>query len=152
MWPGNSGKKLQVKRLRLVVLAGLAIIALIAILAFAQIRHQSSEMRLVDNSTYQAVFLTNGQVYFGKVSNVNNQFVDLDQIYYLQTQQTDSENASARLNDADTEVQLIKLGNELHGPQDKMVISKQQVLFWENLKNDSRVVEAIDQFISDSED
>ena|SRR5690554_3974539 len=111
MWPGNSGKKLQVKRLRLVVLAGLAIIALIAILAFAQIRHQSSEMRLVDNSTYQAVFLTNGQVYFGKVSNVNNQFVDLDQIYYLQTQQTDSENASARLNDADTEVQLIKLGN-----------------------------------------
>jgi hypothetical protein len=36
--------------------------------------------------------------------------------------------------------QLIKLGNELHGPTDKMYINRSQVLFYEQLRKDSQVV------------
>ena len=37
--------------------------------------------------SYQAVFLANGQVYFGKLSEPNNQSVTLKDIYYLQVVQ-----------------------------------------------------------------
>jgi len=42
-----------------------------------------------------------------------------------------------------TDLSLIKLGEELHGPEDMMVIRRDQVFFGENLKNDSKVVKAI---------
>src|SRR6201985_2895939 len=41
----------------------------------------------VKDKQYQAVFLTNGQVYFGKFGNVNSSYVKLTNIYYLQVQQ-----------------------------------------------------------------
>jgi hypothetical protein len=39
----------------------------------------------------------------------------------------------------------VKLGNEMHGPQDQMFIRNEHVLFVENLKDDSKVVQAIQQ-------
>lgn len=41
----------------------------------------------VKGKQYQALFLTNGQVYFGHLSNVNDGYVKLSDIYYLQVQQ-----------------------------------------------------------------
>ena len=99
----------------------------------------------VKGGQYQAVFLTNGQVYFGKVSNVNTGYVKLTDIYYLQVQQSvqpDNKNN----NNNNSQVSLAKLGSELHGPEDAMYISRQQVLFWENLKNDGKVVQAINSY------
>ena len=40
-------------------------------------------------------------------------------------------------------MQLIKLGSEIHGPDDEMIINKDQVLFFENLKTDSTVAKSI---------
>lgn len=98
-----------------------------------------------DFSKYQAVFLTNGQVYFGRITDANSQTLILENIYYLRSagnlqisEAKDSANVSATDN-----FSLIKLGNELHGPEDKMSINLSQVLFTENLKADSKVVEAI---------
>jgi hypothetical protein len=96
----------------------------------------------IKKNQYQAVFLTNGQVYFGKVSNVNSGYVDLADIYYLQVQQSVQPDAKAASSE-NPQVSLAKLGSELHGPEDQMKISREQILFWENLKDDSKVVEAI---------
>jgi len=41
---------------------------------------------------------------------------------------------------------LVKLGKELHGPADDMEISRAQILFFENLKNDGEVAKAIQKF------
>lgn len=90
-------------------------------------------------SGYQAVFLANDQVYFGKVKNPNSQYVTLSDIYYLQvTQQLQPP--------ADTpaqSLQLVKLGNELHGPTDEMRINRDHILFLEDLKADSNIVKTI---------
>ena len=95
-------------------------------------------------SGYQAVFLTNGQVYFGKLTGTSGQYATLKDIYYLQVQQqvqpTD-ENSQQQPN-----LTLVKLGNELHGPVDEMKINRDAILFWENLKSDGKVVEAIDRY------
>jgi len=97
-----------------------------------------------DFSKYQAVFLSNGQVYFGKVTDANQQTLVLEDIYYLRTAgslQTSVEQPAATT-EADN-FSLVKLGNEIHGPEDKMSINLSQVLFVEDLKADSKVVEAI---------
>lgn len=102
----------------------------------------------IDSGRYQAVFFTNGQVYFGKLQSANNSYLKLTDVYYLQTEAADTDSSSQSLQGAakdQSNVQLIKLGDEIHGPEDEMVISKDQVLFYENLKDDSRVVQSIAQ-------
>ena len=63
-------------------------------------------------------------------------------IWYLQVQQG-TQSADALNDSSKNQVSLAKMGNELHGPDDSMSIAKDQVLFWENLKDDSKVVKAI---------
>lgn len=85
----------------------------------------------IDQMTYQAIFLTNNQIYFGHLKNVSPNYLILSDVYYV------------KVND-DGKGQLVKLGSiEPHGPQDKMTISLNQVLFWENMRPDSPVVKTI---------
>lgn len=99
----------------------------------------------VDTSKYQALFMTNGQVYFGKLSKISSDYAELTNVYYLQVQQ-DVQPAPEQKDTTQPQVSLTKLGNELHGPTDRMFISRDQILFWENLKDDSTVVKAIKDY------
>ncbi|HNP74835.1 MAG TPA: hypothetical protein PKL09_00535 [bacterium] len=108
-----------------------------------------SKMR--PSNDWQAIFLNNGQVYFGKIKNVTSRELVLTNIYYLQvitrplqaTQEGSAEQVEQN-QQTQQELTLIKLGNELHGPTDKMVINRDYILLTEALKNDSQVVKAID--------
>ena len=98
----------------------------------------------IDKSKYQAVFFTNGQVYFGKLQASGTDYLKMTDIYYLQTQAADGTSSNPQQTSSDANnVQLIKLGDEIHGPEDAMVISKDQVLFYENLKTDGKVAKSI---------
>ena len=94
-----------------------------------------------DSSRWQAVFLTDGQVYFGKLRNHNDRFALLDKVYYLKFSQGLQQ--SYGNNPGSSQLNLIKLGGEAHGPENRMYISKDQILFIENLKENSAVVQAI---------
>jgi len=99
----------------------------------------------VKSGQYQAVFLTNGQVYFGHLHNANTQSPNLTNVYYLQSNPANPQNTTTKTTTttAQAQLSLVKLGNELHGPEDQMNIKANQILFWENLKNDGKVVQAI---------
>lgn len=101
---------------------------------------------------YQAVFLSNGQVYFGQIVSKDDQELELVDIYYLQInrplQATSEEGEDVAQVAEETPatssgITLVKLGSEIHGPTDRMVINMDQVMFIEDLRDDSRVVEAI---------
>lgn len=94
---------------------------------------KNKESNLVDTSKYQAVFLNGGQVYFGKITDLTDQYMAISDIYYLQVNQSVQPDQSGSNNNNFT---LAKLGCELHRPQDVMVIRQDQVIFWENLKDD----------------
>jgi hypothetical protein len=98
----------------------------------------------VKSKEYQALFLTNGQVYFGKLTKVDNSYVKLTDIYYLQVQQ--QVQPKDQNQQQQPQVSLAKLGGELHGPEDVMYVSRSQVLFWENLKDDGKVTKAIKDY------
>ena len=89
----------------------------------------------------QAVFLTNGQVYFGTIQRQSRNEVQLTNIYYLQT-----DKSAANTDQGQQGINLIKLGNELHGPEDRMYINRANILFIEDLKGDSKVVKAMQDY------
>lgn len=93
------------------------------------------ESKFVDKGKYQAVFLNGGQVYFGKVSELTGKYLTLGDIYYLTPSQ--DVQADNNANKTPQNFTIKKLGCELHRPQDTMVINREQIVFWENLKDDS---------------
>lgn len=101
----------------------------------------------VQSDKYQAVFLDNDQVYFGKIKDIDHDTVILTDIYYLQ-KQSGEQSVSQAASDATSQgnLSLVKLGAELHAPQDEMRINRDQVVFWENLKSDGKVAEAIKNY------
>lgn len=128
-----------------VVLISLAAIVVLISFAISAFSRTSGVTDFVNSDQYQAVFLSNGQVYFGEITGTTNDTMILENIYYLQVDeqiQPEQQDAAA----ADPEVSLAKLGNELHGPEDQMFISAKEVIFWENLREDGEVSQAIEQF------
>lgn len=100
---------------------------------------------------WQAIFLTNGQVYFGKIAKIDSEIIALNSIYYLQvvTQPLQrSAEGETPPQQPEQRLTLIKLGNEIHGPMDEMMINRDHVIIIEDLKNDSRVVQAINDYIA----
>ena len=101
-----------------------------------------SDFPSIESGRFQAVFLANNQVYFGHLENFDAGFTRLTKVYYLRAagdlQQGTSQASGQNLN-------LVKLGGELHGPEDAMFIPKDKILFWENMRSDSDVVKAIEK-------
>ncbi len=90
-----------------------------------------------------AVFMSNGQVYFGYLSNFDKSTVTLKDVYYLKTEDLAS---------ADKRILLVKMGNELHNPENTMHINRDQILFYQDIKDNSKVNDAISRFVSGSTD
>ncbi len=144
-------KRLSSKRLIAIISVALVIIIAGIIGWLVWSKSQTSTSTGIDNSKYQAVFFTNGQVYFGKLHEFNTQYLKLTDIYYLQGQsnsESDKNNPQQTNSNTAGNVQLIKLGDEIHGPEDEMILSKDQVLFYENLKADGKVAQSIDKYKS----
>jgi hypothetical protein len=94
-----------------------------------------SAAEMIDRNAYQAVFLTNGSTYFGKLQPQGEDWFLLSDVFYL--------SASDQ-----TGTQLIKRGSEAQGPKEPMIIPRGQVLFIENLRDDGDVVSLIKKFKS----
>jgi len=139
----SGGDKSPLGRVAVVAAAALVALLLIAlaVVSFGS-GSTSSESKFVNSDKLQAVFLNTGQVYFGKISELNSKYFVVTDIYYLQTSSTGTSGTS----NASTSVSLVKLGCELHEPYDKMVINRDQVTFWENLQDDGQVAKAVSTF------
>ncbi|HSW79386.1 MAG TPA: hypothetical protein VLG47_01280 [Candidatus Saccharimonadales bacterium] len=140
----RSGKSSESKWYRLgsvvlLILISVLVIALIIMFTWGANNQQS---KLVNKDQYQAVFInvngtTGGQVYFGHIKDITGSYIDLTNVFYIQNQSGQSSNNSYT---------LVKLGCELHGPSDQMVINNSQVYFWENLKPSGQVAQKIADF------
>lgn len=120
-------------------------ILIVALLWAVVLGAPSSEGKNINKDKMQAVFLNGGQVYFGKISDLNTDFLKLREIYYLRVNQQVQPDQEQSTNAND--ISLVKLGCELHGPEDSMIINREQVVFWENLKDDGQVAKAVAEYI-----
>jgi hypothetical protein len=86
----------------------------------------------IGHAKYQAVFLTNGQTYFGRYLDRLGPYVKLDNAFYIQQQASQQEGQQGDL-------KLVRRGSELHEPDPEMLIPKDAILFVEDLRPDSQV-------------
>lgn len=125
----------------------LLVVAVLAAGVFWWMNRENSVVSQINQDKYQAVFFTNGQVYFGKLSLLGDDYFKLQDVYYLRTDSEDSKNPQKTTKQDAGDVQLIKLGTqEIHGPEDEMTISESQVLFFENIKDDGDVGKSISEY------
>lgn len=145
-----SAKKKSLSPVHVTIGAMLFAVAILVVLllVFLVVGGPKDLDSVVKKDKYQAVFLNSqdGQVYFGKLSTFNNQYYKLTDIYYVRVEQSQNIQPENSNQQAQQSISLAKLGNELHGPEDEMFISRDKVLFWENLKEDGQVVKAIREY------
>jgi flagellar basal body-associated protein FliL len=98
----------------------------------------SHRVGLGEPGKWQAVFLVNNQVYFGKIVKETKSTLVLRDIYYLR------ETPNMTEKETGPQWTLVKLGEEIHGPTDEIRINKAMVLFVETLKPNSQVVQTIE--------
>ncbi len=122
-----------------VVAIAVAVLGIALLLALVVFRGSDVVSKTPDKKRFQAVFLTNGDIYFGKIKDINSSFISLDNVYYIRA----GGGASPSPSPGGANLQLVARGKEIHGPIGQMQISSQNVIFWENLKTDSKVVEGI---------
>ena len=129
-----------------IILLGCALllVAVSLFLGFSNGSNSSTEGDLIAPSKYQAVFINDNSTnnsgfstYFGHLKVVNDKYLVLQDVYYLTPGKSQGSGT-----------QLTKLGcTQLHSPYDQMVINRSQVAYWENIKDDGKVVTAINQYI-----
>lgn len=148
--PGmKGGLPKWVNILYVVILFGIATLLVLITLSIARSSGSTDkEFGLVDDTKYQAVFLNNGQVYFGNVTDIAGDYLKLNNVFYL-TQTSTGTNTT----DASSDYTLIKLGcQQIHYPYDQMVVNRAQVTFWENLNADGKVATSIEEFKTQNPD
>jgi len=83
---------------------------------------------------YQAVFMDNGQVFFGKIENVTSAYPLLQDVYYIGKQQSPDGKEVRSI--------LVKRGNEWHAPK-YMYINRSHIALIEPVSPNSRVAQLI---------
>ncbi len=91
------------------------------------------------STPYQAVLLSNGAVYFGKLQGYGTPEPVLTDVFYVVS--------STDPNTKQVSNVLVKRGKELHGP-DRMYISPNQIVFVETVTGGSKVSQLIAQAAS----
>lgn len=134
-------KGLSWKNLILICLIIITVASIVSI--FLYYRNELAPNLVGNRKAWKAVFLTNGQVYFGKIIKETKNILILREIYYLQVQQLAQEQQGQEANQQ-PQFTLIKLGEEIHGPTDELRINRNHVIFVETLKPNSKVVQTIE--------
>jgi hypothetical protein len=122
----------------LISLGVVVLIIVVALIAAAIGRATAASDPLasgISSNEYQAVFLTNGQVFFGRLSVPGGDYYYLRHVYYL--------SSSAGTRGAQGSLTIRKLTNDVHGPEDLVIVSRPQVLYVENLNPNGRAAQIL---------
>jgi hypothetical protein len=114
------------------VIAGLAVI----VAAFMVIRSDADPKPVAFTTPYQAVLLTSGAAYFGKLEGYGTSRPVLTEVYYIVSQTNPETKQTSNV--------LVKRGKELHEP-DRMYLNPNQILCVEPVGPNSKVAQLIAQ-------
>ena len=111
-----------------------AVIALLVAVIVSLFITESPHKPLKFDTSYQAVLLSNGSVYFGKLQDYGGRFPVLTDVFYIQS--------SVNPDTKQTVNVLVKRGKELHSP-DRMYLNPSQIILVEPVGPNSKVMQLI---------
>jgi hypothetical protein len=111
-----------------------AVMLLLVVVVIWHFFSSTSNRYLKFDTSYQAVLLSNGSVYFGKLQDYGGRFPVLTDVFYIQS--------SVNPDTKQTVNVLIKRGKELHSP-DRMYLNPNQIILVEPVGPNSKVMQLI---------
>ena len=115
-----------------------AIAAVVLVVTIAFVSWWDFRVPAFGAARYQAVFLTNGQTFFGTYHDRLGAYAKLDSVYYIQ--QSGGGDTGQPVT-----TRILKRGTELHGPDSPMVVPKTAILFVEDLTDGSPIAQFMTQ-------
>lgn len=98
--------------------------------------HVATHKSPVFSTPYQAVLLSNGAVYYGKLTGYRTHHPELTDVFYIVSKTNPDTKQVTNV--------LVKRGKELHGP-DRMYLNADQIVFVEPVGPDSKVAQLINE-------
>ena len=126
-----------------------AILIFVSILIFTSISlWQNGTVRntiqlLKYRGSYQAVFLTSGQAYFGNITEITDEYIIMKKPFSIKVQQKQTDE-DAQV--SQSEIKLLSIEDEFYQPEGYMLIEKNAILFIEELKDSSQIIEIIENY------
>ena len=111
-------------------------LALLAPLAFSGCTAVSARTEMKDEAGYQAVFLDNGAVYFGKLQGLGTDYPVLSNVFYVQSVTNPETKQVSNV--------LVRRGKEWHAP-DHMTLNAHHITFVETVTAGSTVANLISE-------
>ena len=113
----------------------IVLLAVVTIITFGFIfrgdKLKSSVIGTIDTDTYQAIELDNGKTYYGKITDIKEEFITLTDIFYF----LDESNQK-----------LVKRSKESDEEVDSLMINSAHILSAENLDGENAVLQAIQSY------
>ncbi|MEP6694212.1 MAG: hypothetical protein ABJB39_06175 [Chloroflexota bacterium] len=106
--------------------------------AFAYVEWWDFVPPSLGGARYQAVFLSNGQTYFGHYVERLGPYAKIENAFYIQQIPAANENEPATS-------KIVRRGAELHEPEPFVLLPKTAILFVEDLRADSSVAQFMDR-------
>ena len=101
---------------------------------------KNEEVKQFDYKWY-AVKLLNDEIYYGEIGDTSADPVVIRNVYYNYDQINDPKEAKKETGVSN--LRLVKRGKETHGPDGTMDVVRDQVVYMEPLRDDSKVLKAI---------
>lgn len=122
------------KQTNRIVLTCALIAATLGIGGWLLVHHLSANVTM--STPYQAVLLSNGSAYFGKLKGLGTPFPVLTDVYYVQSRQDPQTKQVTNI--------LVRRGKEWHAP-DRMILNANMIVLVEPVNPSSRVAQLISQ-------
>jgi hypothetical protein len=113
---------------------GLVLLAVAIVLGAVYYATNSARHIPAATTPYQAVLLSNGSAYFGKLEGLGTPFPVLTEVFYVQSVKNPQTNEVSNI--------LVKRGKEWHAP-DRMLINANDIVLIEPVNPSSRVAQLI---------
>lgn len=115
----------------ILAIAAVVIAASAGVMAFQGWRTQAPPAL---STPYHAVVLVNGQAFFGRVQNLDSEYLVLQDVYYIQSRSNPETKQVSNV--------LVKRGQEWHAP-DRMILNRRHVMLLEPVTEGSQVAKLI---------
>ncbi len=113
---------------------GVTVVLLLVFIAGSLLYDHLGPRTLAFSTSYQAIQLTGGQVYYGRLEGMGTRFPVLNDVYYVRSQVDPTTRQVSNV--------LVRRGSEWHGP-DRMYLNPGHIILVEPVSPDSQVAKLI---------